>query len=81
MTVPPDPIPDVPMTEGPVPESPITAEFTPWPPGLARAYRAAGYWRGEPFSAWLRALAGQFGARTALLGHALGPGGQPGAWV
>lgn len=76
MTVPPAPI-----TEGPVPESPITAEFTPWPPGLARAYRAAGYWRGEPFSAWMRALAGQFGPRTALVGHALGPGGQPGAWV
>ncbi|GGM59183.1 2,3-dihydroxybenzoate-AMP ligase [Deinococcus arenae] len=76
MTVPPAPIPDVLITEGPVP-----AEFTPWPPGLARAYRAAGYWRGEPFSAWLRALAGQFGSRTALVGNALGPGGQPGAWV
>jgi 2,3-dihydroxybenzoate-AMP ligase len=57
------------------------ADFTPWPPGLARTYRAAGYWRGEPFSAWLRALAGRFGSRTALRGHALGSGGQPGAWV
>lgn len=42
-------------------------EFTPWPEALARTYREAGYWQGEPFGAWLSGLARRYADRPALL--------------
>ena len=43
--------------------------FTPWPPEFAERYRRAGYWRGETFGEWLRALGERFGDRIALVGE------------
>ncbi|MVN88739.1 AMP-binding protein [Deinococcus sp. HMF7620] len=42
-------------------------DFTPWPAEVAQLYRDLGYWQGEPFGAWLRGLAAQYGRRTALV--------------
>ncbi|MFC0531318.1 (2,3-dihydroxybenzoyl)adenylate synthase [Phytohabitans kaempferiae] len=43
-------------------------DFTPWPPDVARRYRRAGYWRGEPLHQWLRDLAARHGDRVAVVG-------------
>ncbi|UBV45047.1 AMP-binding protein (plasmid) [Deinococcus taeanensis] len=50
------------------PDRTAGADFTPWPEALARTYRAAGYWRGETFSVWLRRLSERYGDRPALHG-------------
>ncbi|MDP9796344.1 2,3-dihydroxybenzoate-AMP ligase [Catenuloplanes nepalensis] len=42
-------------------------DFTPWPGSAAERYRAAGYWQGETFSAWLNGLAARFGDRVAVV--------------
>src|SRR5690606_12781590 len=41
---------------------------TPWPPEFAERYRAAGYWTGETFGAFLRDRARRFADRTAVVG-------------
>ncbi|QOC90146.1 (2,3-dihydroxybenzoyl)adenylate synthase [Micromonospora craniellae] len=41
--------------------------ITPWPSELAERYRAAGYWRGQSFSAALREWASRHGPRTAVV--------------
>ncbi|WP_037454082.1 (2,3-dihydroxybenzoyl)adenylate synthase [Skermanella stibiiresistens] len=41
--------------------------FIPWPEPWAERYRRAGHWRGDTFGGLLRALAGRFGGRTALV--------------
>lgn len=38
-----------------------------WPDEFADRYRAAGYWAGQTFGEWLRALAKEHGPRTAVL--------------
>lgn len=46
------------------------ADWNPWPEELAAAYRAAGYWTGETFPAFLRDRAARFADRTAVVaGH------------
>lgn len=40
----------------------------PWPEALAHRYRAAGYWRGETFGAWLRDRAQAHPDRIAVVG-------------
>lgn len=46
------------------------ADWNPWPEELATAYRAAGYWTGETFPAFLRDRAARFADRTAVVaGH------------
>ncbi|MDY0309093.1 MAG: AMP-binding protein [Castellaniella sp.] len=41
-----------------------------WPAAFAARYRAAGYWRGETFGAWLRARAQAHPDRLAVVGGA-----------
>ncbi|MCG8927725.1 (2,3-dihydroxybenzoyl)adenylate synthase [Lentzea sp. CC55] len=45
----------------------MTADFVAWPEADAVRYRAAGYWRGEPFARFLQRVTGEFGERTALV--------------
>ncbi|GAB7037542.1 MULTISPECIES: (2,3-dihydroxybenzoyl)adenylate synthase [Catenuloplanes] len=49
------------------PAAPPSTDFTPWPAATADRYRAAGYWQGETFSAWLHGLAARFGDRVAVV--------------
>ncbi len=43
----------------------------PWPPQLVARYRAAGYWRGETFTGFLRARANAHAERVAVVGSVL----------
>lgn len=49
----------------------MTADHLPgcptWPAEFAARYRAAGYWRGETFGAWLRGLAARHGEQVAVI--------------
>lgn len=40
-----------------------------WPYDLAQRYRAAGYWRGETFTGFLRDNVRRFADKTAIVGH------------
>ncbi|MBN9737155.1 MULTISPECIES: AMP-binding protein [unclassified Pseudonocardia] len=40
-----------------------------WPPEVAARYRAAGYWHGRSFGAWLSLLAAAHPERTAVVGR------------
>ncbi|GAA0813813.1 (2,3-dihydroxybenzoyl)adenylate synthase [Spirilliplanes yamanashiensis] len=42
-------------------------DLTPWPAEFAERYRAAGYWRGESFSAAIRSWADAHGDRVAVV--------------
>lgn len=50
----------------------MLAGSTPWPPALASAYRAAGYWRDETFGQRLHTLADQHGDRIAVTENGVG---------
>ncbi|WP_028646961.1 (2,3-dihydroxybenzoyl)adenylate synthase [Nocardiopsis sp. CNT312] len=54
---------DRPRTSRPV----DPADWTPWPEEFADAYRAAGYWTGETFPAFLSDRAARFADRTAVV--------------
>jgi salicylate---CoA ligase len=49
------------------PVSPISAGTVPWPEDLARAYTAAGWWRGQSLGAEILAVAETRGTATALV--------------
>lgn len=49
------------------PEHPGVGGVVPYPPAVAAAYRAAGFWTGETIDAVLRASVAAAGARTALV--------------
>ena len=54
-----------PPAEAPV--SPIATGTVPWPEDLARAYTAAGWWRGQPLGAEILAVAATRAGATALV--------------
>jgi salicylate---CoA ligase len=47
--------------------TPIADGVVPWPPDTARAYAAAGWWRGQALGAEILAVADRRGAATALV--------------
>ncbi len=46
---------------------PVELDHTPWPAEFAERYRAAGYWRGQSFGAFLAGLAATHADRTAVV--------------
>ncbi len=47
--------------------TPVADGIVPWPPDLARAYREAGWWRGQALGTEIAAVAGSRPAATALV--------------
>lgn len=48
-----------------------------WPDDLVQRYRAAGYWRGETFTGFMRANAQRYADKTAIVGQTCCPSPNP----